>query len=151
MHFSINIGRFFSVLLTTFVYLLVNSTLYFYTLLALPYFEGENPEIVYKADRAEITWPIHNLDSVNTVLIEVCASDRSVCNSTVNITSPEIQPYVVSLPEQDTKTYVLHFTSYDGKDVVYTQQKQVTEGKLLSFFQLVRLCICLLVCLCLHL
>jgi hypothetical protein len=86
---------------------------------AQPHFKEDEPEIVYKGDEAEIMWSVSNLDSVTYVIIDVCVIDTGICNPSINITSPEKQPYLIPLPVGDTKKYVYIFTFYDRMDVVY--------------------------------
>ena len=98
--------------------------------LAQPYFESDAPQIVYSSDTAEINWPIINLDSVTYILIEVCVSDSSNCKPAVNITSPDVQPYIIPLPEGDSDSYDITFTFFDRLDVVYKQvHKDTITGR----------------------
>ena len=96
-----------------------------FSLTAKPRFEGDDPQIEYATNTAEITWSVNNLGSVTHILIDVCISDSAVCGTTVNITSPEIQPYIVPLPEGEAKGYVFIFFLYDVMDIV---RKQVQAG-----------------------
>ena len=90
----------------------------FYLFTALPMFKTSTPEIIYKNTTAWITWSINNLDSVTSILIQVCLPDRSLCKPAINITSLKVQPYVIRIPEGDTHKYMFIFTLYDGTDIV---------------------------------
>ena len=104
---------------------------------AEPSFEGEEPQIVYTENTAQITWSVNNLRSVSYILVDVCISDSVTCGPTENITAPEIQPYIVTLPEGEAQGYTFSFIFYDGVDKVQTHELEyVITGRCLNTIRL---------------